>query len=389
MADHLLLGQGPQIARALMSLQADIEKRLKGSVPRQLKLERTSVVAGSSIFDDQQKKLSQRAFHINRVKNNAECIRAIESFKSCSRPDKHTYLMPPEYGGSSGCDVCARRTSRKCDVCNKGYFCSIACQEKRSGRHLFACSKPSITSAVHLWNSLADDLLPNDEEVLDDFSFNKFVDLKQIYPFGVYRGIYLDSDSSAEQLHEWRIGDTLVAKINEFYLGIPKEARGQYFPWFQENSHALESSFTKKDATHAFVQTMYGKARPYLEIEDRDTPVKALVPEAKALSFQVLAQELLFASPSPINDDWYMFGFVTCCNHDEESILVNLYRKLLSTRDDSLFSQFISRGVAEPATFTQFWRAFEAGTLIELFDAKGLRSENLRDPVSFPGGLPI
>jgi hypothetical protein len=40
--------------------------------------------------------------------------------------------------------------------------------------HLFTCSKRQLTSADYLWRSLAEDIIPVDEDVLQDFGFNVF-----------------------------------------------------------------------------------------------------------------------------------------------------------------------------------------------------------------------
>ena len=50
------------------------------------------------------------------------------------------------------------------------------------------------------------------------------------------------------------------------------------------------------------------------------------MPEAKGLSYNLLAEILLRSTPNPIEVNWYSFGFVTCRGQHEESILVNLYQ---------------------------------------------------------------
>ncbi|KAF1961813.1 hypothetical protein CC80DRAFT_488219 [Byssothecium circinans] len=87
-------------------------------------------------------------------------------------------------------------------------------------------------------------------------------------------------------------------------------------------------------------------------------------------------------TPNPIDMNWYSFGFVTCRGHAEESSLVDLYQLLLTESDGSFFYEFHNRrrGFVAPATFTQFWKAYEAGTLIQLMDSKGLRELRSRLP---------
>jgi hypothetical protein len=68
-------------------------------------------------------------------------------------------------------------------------------------------------------------------------------------------------------------------------------------------------------------------------------------------------------------------------------MLVDLYQLLLTESDGSFFYEFHNRrrGVIQPATFTQFWKAYEAGTLIQLMDSKGLKE--LRSRLLFLEGF--
>jgi hypothetical protein len=63
-------------------------------------------------------------------------------------------------------------------------------------------------------------------------------------------------------------------------------------------------------------------------------------------------------------------------------VLVDLYQLLLTEGDGSFFYEFHNRrrGVVQPATFTQFWKAYEAGTLVQLMDSKGLKELRSRLP---------
>ena len=252
-----------------------------------------------------------------------------------------------------------------------------------SGSHLFRCSKRPLTSADYLWNSMADDSMPQDEDVLEDFGFNNvLLGGEGPYLMGVYKGLYLSGNVSAEDIHEWRIGGILVDKIKEFYYRIPENCRGQYFPWFLKHLYVLERPMTKDEAVQKLIATFYNEARPYLDIEDRNKTARDLKPEAKGNSYNLLAQILRRATPNPIEGNWYSFGYVTCRGQREESMLVDLYQLLLTVSDGTFFYEFHNsrRGVIQPATFTQFWKAYEAGTLIQLLDLKGLRELRSRLP---------
>ncbi len=225
--------------------------------------------------------------------------------------------------------------------------------------------------------------MPQDEDVLEDFGFhNVLFGGDRTYLLGVYGGLYLSGKFSAEDLHEWRVGGILVDKIKEFYYSIPENSRGQYFPWYLKNFPVLERPMTNDEAQQKLIATFYDKARPYLDIEDRNKTARDLKPEAKGTSYNLLAGTLLRISPNPIKENWYSFGFVTCRGQHEESMLVDLYQLLLTESDGSFFYEFHNRrrGVIQPATFTQFWKAYEAGTLIQLMDSKGLNELRSRLP---------
>ncbi|KAI4217542.1 MAG: hypothetical protein LQ351_000137 [Letrouitia transgressa] len=219
--------------------------------------------------------------------------------------------------------------------------------------------------------------MPQDEDVLKDFGFNNVLSGGHTnYLLGVYQGLYLSGKFSAEDIHEWRVGGILIDKIKEFYYSTPEYSRGEYFPWFLKNLHVLERpAMTEEEAQQKLIATFYDKARPYLDIEDHNKTARELEPVAKGTSYNLLAQTLLRMTPNPIEKNWYSFGFVTCHGHSEESMLLDLYQLLLTESDGSFFYKFHNsrRDVIQPATFAQFWKAYEAGTLIQLMDSKGLK----------------
>ena len=225
--------------------------------------------------------------------------------------------------------------------------------------------------------------MPQDEAVLEDFGFNNVFSVgEKCYLLGVYGGLYSSGKFTMEDIHEWRVTGILVDKIKEFYYSIAEDCRGQYFPWFLKNLHVLQHPMSKEEAQQKLIATIYDKARPYLDIEDRKKTARDLKPEAKRVSNNLLAEILLRISPNPIESNWYFFGFVTCRGKVEETLLVDIYLLLLTKSDGSFFYEFHNRrrGVIQPATFTQFWEAYEAGTLIQRMDCKGLKELRSRLP---------
>ncbi|KAL8797118.1 MAG: hypothetical protein Q9195_000585 [Heterodermia aff. obscurata] len=377
--DRLPPGQADQIAEALILVQTEVEMKLKASVEGYVRHERTSVVGGSSVLGGRQEERSQRQLQIDQLRIKTERERVAEMFKrqteNTTNPVRRTSSILEGDELDRECSICMRPTKRRCGICSQDFFCSDPCQEKRSGSHLFKCSKRPLTSADYLWKSLAEDLLPQDEDVLEDFGFNQLFGGDLTYLFGVYQGLYLSGGFSAEDIHEWRVQGILVDKIKQFYYRIPENARGEYFPWFLKNLHVLERPMTKDEAQQRLVATFYDKARPYLNIEDRNKTAKELKPKAKGASYNLLAEILLRFSPHPTEENWYSFGFVTCHGKSQESMLIDLYLLLLTESDGSFFYKFHNsrRNVIQPVTFTQFWKAYEAGTIIQLMDSKGLK----------------
>jgi hypothetical protein len=132
--------------------------------------------------------------------------------------------------------------------------------------------------------------------------------------------------------------------------------------------------------------TFYDRARLYLDEEDRNKEPKDLEPKAKARSDQILAEALHTAAPNPIEDNWFTFGFCTCFDERQEGKLGGLYQRLLF--GDKLFDDIrkpnwyfgLKEDEPRTATFSEFWQAYESGTLIRLMDSKGLLADRSQFP---------
>lgn len=218
-----------------------------------------------------------------------------------------------------------------------------------------------------------------DEDVLQDFGFNNVLDdSERSNLFGLYQGIRLFSDITSSDLHEWRVKVIMVKKIKEIYYRIPESNRGQYFPWWLKNLPRLQKPTTKEEAESNLVETFFDKAKMYLDLRDRNMHPSELKPEAKRDSFFLLSHILHRFTPNPSTMLYHTFGFVTCRNSPEESELVKIYLLLLVPSDGSFFYTFHNerRSVTHTASFTAFWKSYEAGTLLQLIDAHDLK--NLR-----------
>ena len=284
------------------------------------------------------------------------------------------------------CSVCSRQTSRKCSICNKDAFCRASCEEKRSNYHIFTCSKRSLTTADYLYRDLADDRIPDDEDVRADFGFKNLLSFNdQSNLLGLYQGLRLSREITVEDVHKWQVEGSLVANIKEYFYAMPKECRGGYFPWFLDNTHILDRSLATSPDEGKLRSMFFDKAKPYLDEEERQKDVKDLEPEAKRHAYIFLASSLNAASPNPTEANWINFSFCTCNCERQEGMLCGLYQKLLygcgqGSQDfpERYWPEHLSN--SKTTSFTEFWQAFESGSLIQLMDAKGLKSDRMQFP---------
>ena len=237
----------------------------------------------------------------------------------------------------------------------------------------------TITTADLLYSALAGDDLPTSEAVMD-FGFNRLLSPDdQAKLGGLYKGLLL-LDVPAATLHQWQIQGTLSENIIKVFDGHPAHLRGAYFSWFLKNKHVLDFTISEQEHARAMVTSWIDKARVYLEPGDKmlkEPGGGGLQPEAKHLCFGLVFL-LLQSGVLPANMNlWYDFGFVVCRNGTEEHGLACLYQKLLGM--GGMFASDMGGNSGEKeALFKAFWKAYEGGKLIELFDSKGLKEQRER-----------
>jgi hypothetical protein len=128
-----------------------------------------------------------------------------------------------------------------------------------------------------------------------------------------------------------------------------------------------------------------------LDPADRDKEIKDLEPEAKREAFSFFA--MIVNQWVPLSGDicmWYSFGFCTCRNavlpegqfiqYHSESALADLYQSLLGTVPDKSmerhFGDIYHQIMPKPrCSFTEFWKAYDRGSLPSLFRKYGLERE--------------
>lgn len=381
----LAIYEANRLVGAVKQLQSDVKKEVMALIGANLRREKTSVIGGSSIVSDYRDEASRRRSDIERMRLKAEQERVAEMFTRLSLEENRSNMGQTSYKHTQGqeyldqCSSCGGMTSRRCSFCNRDSYCSKACEEKRSGSHLFKCTKRPLTSADYLYDSLGDDLLPDNEDVLEDFGFDQLISFSDKSKlFGLYRGLYLSDKVSVDDIHKWQVEGTLVANIKEFYYQIPEKYRGGYFPWFLKHTHILDKRVAKEEATKNHIATFFDQAREYLDEGDRHNHFRELQPEAKSHCYVLLAEVLHAMSPGTTEYLWKTFGFCTCRNEREESWLGGIYQRLLIGNKllDYIPQHLLPRleRNLQPATFKEFWQAYQNGTLIQLIDSKGLKS---------------
>ena len=78
---RLLPGEADRTAKALMSVQKEVKKKLKAPVEGHVRHERTSVIGGSSVLGGRQEERSQTQLQIERLRMKAERDRVAEMFR--------------------------------------------------------------------------------------------------------------------------------------------------------------------------------------------------------------------------------------------------------------------------------------------------------------------
>jgi hypothetical protein len=219
----------------------------------------------------------------------------------------------------------------------------------------------------------------------------------------LYVGIIKYHNISSEELHRWRTESILVDKIVEVFSKIPEGFRGGYYPWFLRNRHILEGEqevIRDEDDVDKYIRERYSEASAYLDTADRTKAVEDLTPFAKQYCFMFFSILLDGMYPPPEMthlDLWYDFGFVVCSDVHAERELSNYYQRLLlankPARDHfrSLRMEHLAPPEFPACSFTDFWKAWEAGSLMELFgryDTSQRADSALREFLSYPGKSP-
>ena len=123
--------------------------------------------------------------------------------------------------------------TRRFSICSKGFFFSDLCQDKRTGSHLFTCSKCPFPSSDYLWKSLAEDVIPQSEDVLEDFGFNNVLfGRDRTYLLRVYGGLYFPASSQRRTYISGVLGPSWSIRSRSSIIALLRIPRGNTFPGF-------------------------------------------------------------------------------------------------------------------------------------------------------------
>lgn len=276
------------------------------------------------------------------------------------------------------CASCGEETTRKCSLCQKDFFCSESCQDDMPMRHKFECrgDKP-LTSADGLLLCVEEDVIPVNDQVIQDFGFSRIPEKDWGKLIGLYKGLTMLNVSS-EQLHRWQVERSLEENIVKAFSVQHEDRRGQYFPWFLRNKHCLFDP-APEPPPESYPKDWFDIAKPHLDKADRVSDPDDLVPVAKRDAFYFFTTTLHFYHPTPSDPLWYKFGFCTCKGSFDEFNLGGLYQRLIVGRRAQSYMT-LPEPAKKPCTFDEFWKAYDSGKLIQLMDEKGLKTERQEFP---------
>ena len=261
----------------------------------------------------------------------------------------------------------------RCSGCNsKVVYCSKACQIANWPCHIFDCYAyrgKTVPSAYHLARACFRDLLPIDEQTLEDYGFNRaYTPFNKTMLMGLYQGLFGYFEINPKMVLTWKREGILIQEIKKVFERNPPQNRGQYYPWFLEHQDLLdplqEPSIKVMEDFHleaAMRAWQHIGGRPLLNgtaLEDINFE-KATWPERKRDCFDLCVLVLSGSHPNPSLRIWLSFGFCTTQNQFDEMQLGIAYRTLVMK-----------------CSFEEFYQAYDSCSLIQLFSSKNINLES-------------
>lgn len=264
------------------------------------------------------------------------------------------------------CDYCDTFPgSYTCTGCKKRRYCGKKCQERSWETHIFDCdAKKPIKSFHHLARAISQDLLPTDQQTIDEWGFDRACFSQDGGPnmlFGLYTGLIRYLDIPAKTLDQWRKKGVLLQEIKKAYETLPANSRGGYFPWLLRNEYVLNMSEPLPTSPEAMANKHTRDGWGFAG-QNRSAPDSVI--RSGILSMPSRKQECLFlcggllnhCHPNPSQSLWINFGFCVGGQYSE-LCAGRLYQKLVTS-----------------ATFQEILTAYETSGMVALFRKKGLTS---------------
>ncbi|KAJ3531276.1 hypothetical protein NM688_g7596 [Phlebia brevispora] len=215
------------------------------------------------------------------------------------------------------------------------------------------------SSAAHFLPAFADDLLPTNPELLEDYGFNRLFNSRDSFMlFGLYKGLWQLHPDGLEPstVDKWLREGSLVQKIKETFERLPPDYRGEYYKWFLEHQWVLDGS--PIPATHS-AETVRERMRTKLW-EFLGPERRACAPHWSAewkICLSLYYQLLSDFYPAPHHSYELYVGFGYCVARD-------LYTEMAITR--------LYRALTERCAFEEFCDAYETSTLIALMEKRSI-----------------
>ncbi|KAK3348856.1 hypothetical protein B0T25DRAFT_230661 [Lasiosphaeria hispida] len=402
-----------KVTRAMLNLESLVKREILNQEAGFLPHSKESSIGGSSI--ETRIPGSDRLLMSDTVLSHLRGQRESLAFRAASaeEPPREDAMTTSDATSPSNnvenvvgsCDECCETTSRKCSHCRGAWFCSVWCEDQ-SFRHVFKCNRRSITTADTLREDCLKDRLPDDPQTCEDYGFRRCANSAEMCKLlGLYQGIFGVRRISSQEVHTWRTQGLLAEKIIGLFSAIPEDCRGGYYKWFLDHRYVLEveDDADEEEAVWIKIATRdmeerQEEAKAYLDPSDQNKTIDGLEPFAKQYCFLFLVTTLGNEHMGPVEeglDFWFDFGFVACPGRTAESNLGLAYHKLFTgnkfRRGDHISLRKGYHGPRDGSTcsFEDFWKAWEAGCLMELFDRHDISvSSSAREFMSYPAKSP-
>ncbi|KAL2855376.1 hypothetical protein BJY01DRAFT_243339 [Aspergillus pseudoustus] len=202
------------------------------------------------------------------------------------------------------------------------------------------------------------------------YSVAALLGIKNLISADFTRVYYYTSTLTSEILTAGGMKALSLRILSKNLAAYPREG-GSYFPWFLKHTYLLDSKepLPENHEQVAFLDWREN-AKAHLPREEQDLDLADIQPPARRDAFIAFASLLHSAHPHPESLTWYTLGFCTCSNEWEENLLGGVYATLIGGNkfrvdyDKSLGSKYFGPPPSLTCTFTEFWAAYESGTLI-------------------------